>query len=112
MSELKIKYEDILEAISILGLGDSATIEEIKNTYRELALKYHPDSMEGENDPEAFMKVAWAYRVLMDYISAYKIEFSEKAFIKCFPEEKLRRMFYSDPLWGPGKSRDKKNRNG
>jgi DnaJ homolog subfamily C member 5 len=40
----------------ILGLQKTSTPEEIKKTYRKLALKYHPDK--NPDNPEAVDKVS------------------------------------------------------
>ena len=51
----------------ILGVGRDATQEEIKKSYRRLALKYHPDRNPGDAQSEEFFKeAAEAYEVLHD----------------------------------------------
>jgi molecular chaperone DnaJ len=52
-----------------LGVSKTATDEEIKKAYRQLAKKYHPDSHEGEDKKaaeEKFKQVSEAYSVLSD----------------------------------------------
>jgi molecular chaperone DnaJ len=51
----------------ILGVSRSASSEEIKKIYRQLALKYHPDRNPGDKDAEErFKEAAEAYEVLHD----------------------------------------------
>lgn len=53
----------------ILGLQKSATVDEIKRRYRELALKHHPDRVSAEQKKEAeekFKEISEAYAVLSD----------------------------------------------
>lgn len=50
-----------------LGVGRSASPDEIKKSYRKSARKYHPDVNPGDGEAEAkFKKVNEAYRVLSD----------------------------------------------
>src|SRR5574344_269083 len=51
----------------VLGVSKTATAEEIKKAYRELAFKYHPDRNPGNKDAEEkFKSISAAYAVLGD----------------------------------------------
>ena len=51
----------------ILGVGRSATDDDLKASYRKLALKFHPDRNPGDkNAEESFKEAAEAYEVLRD----------------------------------------------
>ena len=51
----------------ILGLTKEATDSEIRTAYRKLALQYHPDKNEGDEEAaKKFRKIAEAYEVLSD----------------------------------------------
>jgi DnaJ-class molecular chaperone len=52
----------------ILGIKNTASQEEIKQAFRKLAKKYHPDKNHGNSNAEDFFKeVQEAYSVLADY---------------------------------------------
>ena len=56
--------EDLYET---LGVSKTASAEEIKKAYRNLAFKYHPDRNAGDKDAEEkFKKINSAYSVLGD----------------------------------------------
>jgi len=51
----------------VLGVSRSATEEEIKKSYRRMALQFHPDRNPGNKEAEEkFKEAAEAYEILMD----------------------------------------------
>src|SRR4051812_48658138 len=49
----------------VLGVAKGASADEIKKSYRKIALKYHPDRNPGDKDAEEhFKEAAEAYDVL------------------------------------------------
>lgn len=50
----------------VLGISKTATDDEIKKAYRQMAKKYHPDTSTEENAQEKFKEVQEAYEVLKD----------------------------------------------
>jgi molecular chaperone DnaJ len=50
----------------VLGIQRSANKEEIKNSYRKLALQYHPDRNKSPGAEEKFKEISEAYAVLSD----------------------------------------------
>ena len=53
--------------MKILGIEKGASEDEIKKAFRKLALKYHPDRNQGnEEAEEKFKEINEAYQVLSD----------------------------------------------
>ena len=51
----------------ILGVAKNASESEIKKSYRKLAMKYHPDRNQGDQEAEKkFKEASAAYEVLKD----------------------------------------------
>lgn len=50
----------------VLGIQRSANKEDIKNSYRKLALQYHPDRNKSPGAEEKFKEISEAYAVLSD----------------------------------------------
>ncbi|AAS54573.1 AGR084Cp [Eremothecium gossypii ATCC 10895] len=54
----------------VLGIASSASEQEVKRAYRQLALRYHPDKISDESEREAseakFKEISAAYAVLSD----------------------------------------------
>lgn len=53
-----------LQCYETLGLKPGASIKEIKDAYRNLALRYHPDKDSSEGNEERFVKISDAYQTL------------------------------------------------
>lgn len=94
-------YDDLQEALRVLGLRERCTLKEIKTRHRELVKRHHPDTGV-VGDQEIIRKVNAAYRVLLDYVSEYRFSFDEEEFYEQNPDERLRRQFMDTPLWGKG----------
>jgi DnaJ-class molecular chaperone len=97
------KYEEITQALRILGLYELATLKDIRHRYKELLKEWHPD-LHNENEEicrQKTIEIIDAYRILMDYCENYKFSFSKEEIEKYIsPEEFWAKRFGSDPLWG------------
>lgn len=51
---------------AVLNVGRGASLQEIKNSYRNLARKYHPDMNKNPGAEEKFKEISAAYEVLSD----------------------------------------------
>ena len=98
-------FDMLDKARRLLGLGEYATIEDIKTAYRKLALKYHPDTCrdtEKRTCEEAFKKIHHAYEILMAYCIGYKYSFkkedTERTVVDKDHYEHMKRFY--DGWWG------------
>ncbi len=93
---------DIIEkARRILGLERQATRAEVRDAYRHLSLRYHPDKCseaEQKKCAEKFKEIARAKKVLDKYLNVYRYNFTEEDFKKHLgPESKgIFSRFYFD----------------
>ncbi len=101
-------FQELQKSLKILGLNDLVTMKQIKIRHRELVKRHHPDSG-GDPDCEQIQLINAAYRILGDYLASYRFSFSEDEFYSQNPEERLRRQFMDDALWGGGREQRKKN---
>jgi curved DNA-binding protein len=79
----------------ILGVDKKATAEDIKKSYRKLALKYHPDKNPGNKEAEEkFKKVSEAYAVLSDKEKRNQYDnFGSDNFSQHYSQEDIFRNF-------------------
>ena len=74
-------FKQIDEARRLLGLDETATSEEIRDAYRELSLKYHPDRCKEEEKKrceEMMKKINYAKDTLLTYCASYRYSFKER----------------------------------
>lgn len=75
------KYRRIEEARRVLGLGKEATQNEIRDAFRELSRKYHPDRLPEKKQAAGraeFEKIVRAREVLERYCEHYRYSFREE----------------------------------
>lgn len=93
------KFEKIDKARKILELGEKANKEEIKNRYRELMKKYHPDKTpETEKHLKKVKDINWAHNIIASYCDEYRFSFKREDVEKMNPELKLNKQFKDDWL--------------
>ena len=99
------KFKEIDEARRLLGLGEKATLQEIREAYRKLALKYHPDKCKQRDKKEReemFKKINHANEILLLYCAGYEISFKEENVKKTAMDnvfhDHLKRFY--DGWWG------------
>lgn len=79
-----INFKDVDRARKVLGLGETASMKEIKDKYRKLSLKYHPDrynsSSKKKEYEEKIKEINNSYEILINYCIKYPTSFDiEKA---------------------------------
>jgi len=87
-------FEEIDEARRLLGLGDAATLNEIRERFRRLALRHHPDRCQGDDKSQSedtMKKLNQAYKLLIRYCAEYKYPFREEDVDRTYPYEAFLR---------------------
>jgi len=93
-------FSDIYKAKQLLGLGDSATLEQIRKAYYKLAKKHHPDKCSNRDKVKCekrFKEINQAYEIVMAYCRAFEFPFRENDLKKInlrIKGEEDRKRFY------------------
>ena len=99
-----MEYRELRAALEVFDFGERVSLRQIKERYRELVRRYHPDRG-AQADPEQIRRINEAYRVLRAYCHEYLFDCSHDEFLEQYPEERLREQFREDTLWG-GRAED------
>jgi len=93
---ISLSFKKIDAARKLLGLSSEATLQEIKEAYREKVKNFHPDKakneLEKEKNKEIMAQVNQAYKILLEYIKVYRFSFKEKEVMKNDPQKFMRRF--------------------
>jgi len=97
----KINFQEIDAARKMLGLGEDASMNQIKAAYRALAKKYHPDTTQEAKEvaEETMRKLNDAFQTLMGYCLHFPISFKKEDMRTLDPEELLYEQFKDDWLF-------------
>lgn len=103
-------YKKIIEAAELLGIRTPATQKQIKQKYRDLMKKWHPDkcSEAPAKCREMTEKLISAYELIVEYIADYKFSFEEDDVKNNLPVDRdswWAEMYGEDPLWGRRKDK-------
>lgn len=99
------EWKKIIAAKTLLGLGDSATLAEIKKAYRRLSKKHHPDlapdGEETDGQKIAMHDLTEAYKCLLEYCKDFRFPLMPGEDQPLEGEDWWMERFGDDPLWSP-----------
>jgi DnaJ-class molecular chaperone len=76
-----VTFNDIENARKTLGLEDTASMEVVKNSYRSLMLKFHPDRHSSSKNKDIYeekvKEINDAYEIIINYCIRYPISFTQ-----------------------------------
>lgn len=96
------EWQAIEEARRVLGLGEEATLAQIKAAYRRLSKEHHPDTRveKADTGDEMMHRLTAAYRLLLRYCEGYRFPLVPPAGDIYDAEDWWLDRFGQDPLWG------------
>jgi len=99
------QWAAIQAAAELLGLGEKASLAEIKKAYRRLSKKHHPDVHRGPKEKTgkaAMQKLTESYQVLLQYCAEYRFPLIPGENEPLDGEDWWFERFGQDHLWGKG----------
>jgi pantothenate kinase len=99
------EWAKIKEAADLLGLGENASLAEIKKAYRRLSKKHHPDVVNNSKQKAEKIemhKLSEAYKTLLHYCSEYRFPLIPRDNEQLEGDDWWFERFGQDPLWGKG----------
>ncbi|XP_053242592.1 dnaJ homolog subfamily C member 28 [Podarcis raffonei] len=67
LSDLRPK--NIKDSYRLLNLQEGCSLDDVRNSFRDLAKQYHPDSGSAIADSATFVQIEEAYRVVLNYMT-------------------------------------------
>jgi hypothetical protein len=99
-----------LEAAELLGISTPVTLAQVKEKYRDMMKKWHPDKChEPAHCQEMAAQIIIAYETILEYIEDFKFSFTERDVKNNLPIDRhdwWMDMYGQDPLWGSGNEKD------
>jgi|SRR5690554_4551543 len=82
--------ERVFWAAQVLELGNRADIEEIKDAYKRLVKKWHPDNCKDELSKcqKKIQEVIEAYNIILDYCNEYRFSFIREDIVESISFDK------------------------
>jgi DnaJ-class molecular chaperone len=73
-----------MKAKTLLGLRQTSSLKEIKNSYKNLMKKWHPDKHkdDAQKATKMSMQINDAYEIVMEYCNNYEYPFDEDSIKK------------------------------
>lgn len=99
------EWAKIKEAADLLGLGDKASLAEIKKAYRRLSKKHHPDVLNNSKQKAEKIemhKLSEVYKTLLHYCSEYRFPLVPGDNEKFEGDDWWFDRFGHDHHWGKG----------
>jgi len=95
------KWKELEWAKTLLGLGERATMQEIKKAYRNKSKQHHPDlCKQAGRHVHSMQDINRAYGLLLDYCKTFSYPLVANPEEELDDEDWWMDRFGQDPLWG------------